>query len=205
MADRLEFRALIVGAFLLTWLVTPVAVGATHHGEGVPDQVELQMTYQQPSAAGAHAHLFARATIDDGSPAVGVAVEFLREVDFLGPRLISLGSAVTDGDGTARITIDTDQPTVLVQARFKGNELYLPVEVAAEIHQPVGAPNGPAIGDGGGSEPSLAIVAAVMPPVLAAIALVIWLSLLGLAAVTVIRIRRDRTALVSARQERNTE
>lgn len=202
MADRLKVRALIVGAFLLTWLVTPLAVGATHHGEGVLDQVELQMTYQQPSAEGALAHVIASAIIDDGSPAVGVEVEFLREVDFLGPRLISLGSAVTDSDGTARITIDTQEPTILVRARFKGNELYLPAEVVSEIHQPVSA-EGPRTGNGeGGSEPSLASVAAVMPPVLAVIALVIWLSLLGLAAVTVLGIRRNRAAPIAARQER---
>lgn len=203
MADRLEFRALIVGAFLLTWLVTPVAVGATHHGEGVPDQVELQMTYQQPSAEGAHAHLIANATIDDGSPAVGVDVEFLREVDFLGPRLISLGSAITDSNGTARVTIDTQESTILVRARSQGNDLYLPAEVTSEIHQPVSA-EGPRTGNGeGGSEPSLVIVAAVMPPVLAAIALVIWLSLLGLAAATVLGIRRNRAVPIAAHQERN--
>jgi hypothetical protein len=202
MADRLRLRALLASICMLVWLVTPAATGATHLGEGVPDEVTLQVSFQQAPVAGAHAQLVARALIDDGSPVTGVEVEFLREMDFLGPRLISLGSSTTDSSGTARVTIDINDPTIVVRARFKGNEQYSSAEVTSEVHQ-AAAPNGPTTGAGGG-EPNLAVVAAVMPPLLALMALVIWLALLGLTAVTVIRIRRDRTTPVPARKERTT-
>jgi hypothetical protein len=204
MVDRLRFCALLTAVWVMVALVSPAAVGATHRGEGVLDEVALQMSYQQPTVAGAHAHLIARAIVDDGSPVIGVEVEFLREVDFLGTRAISMGRATTDAQGTARATIDTFEPTILVRVRFMGNEEYLPAEVTSEIHQPVGAPIGPATGDGGGNEPSLAIVATIMPPLLAVIALAIWLLLLGLTAATVLGIRRNRSALVASRKGRNT-
>jgi len=194
MAERLKPSVALASVCLSIWLTMPAAVGASHHGQGVADEVTLRMSYQQAPVAGAHAQIIASASLDDGDPAVGVGIEFLRQVDFLGPRLISLGSATTGASGAARITLDTTQGKLRVIARVAGNDLYLPAEVAQEINlqaiPDVGSPGGPATPDG---QPNLAIVATVMPPLLALTAFLIWLVLLGLIAVTVLAIRRGRT------------
>jgi len=194
MADHRKLAVTFASACLSIWLALPAGVGASHHGQGVADEVALRLSYQQAPVAGAHAQVVAQAAIDSGAPAIGLEVEFLRQVDFLGPRLISLGSATTDASGAARITLDTTQGKLRVIARVAGNDLYLPAEVAQEIDlqavPDVGSPGGPATPDG---QPNLAIVATVMPPLLALTAFLIWLLLLGLIAVTVLAIRRGRT------------
>jgi hypothetical protein len=178
-------------------------MGATHRGSNVPDQVALDVSYQQALTAGAYGQVVARLVVDDGSPVVGVEVEFQRELEFLGPRLIKLGSATTDSYGTARVTIDTRDAPVRVRASFMGNGQYLPAEASSEITVPVGRPGGPAPVEEGGSEPSLAPFASVMPPLLAAIALFIWLVLLGLSDTTVLAIRRARPS-TPAQEEKRT-
>jgi len=204
MADRQKLRAALLATSALAWLVTPAAMTATHRGEGVPDVVVLQMSYQQATVIGTRGQLVARAIVDDGSPVVGVTVEFLREVDFLGPRLISLGSAMTDAYGTARVPIDTDQATVRIRARFTGSDDYLPAEITSDINVPAAPDLGAGAADGKtGSEPSLAVVAAVMPSLLAAIALAIWLFLIGLSATTVLAIRRARPSVPVRKEGRS--
>lgn len=203
MPDRLKIGSSAAVAFLALWLVAPASVAATHRGEGVVDEVSLQMSYQQPSVTGGHGSVVARAIVDDGSPVIGVEVEFLREVDFLGARLISMGRANTDASGTARVAIDTNELTIRVRARLRGDEHYAPAEVSLDIHQLV-APGGPVTDEGTAAvEPRLTAIATVMPLLLAAIALATCLSLLGLTATTVLAIRRGRPS-VSLRREGRT-
>jgi len=81
-----------------------------------------------------------------------------------------------------------------LQLQHEIQEIDRFAEVAQEINlqaiPDVGSPGGPATPDG---QPNLAIVATVMPPLLALTAFLIWLVLLGLIAVTVLAIRRGRT------------
>jgi len=183
-------RAVAALALLATCLALAAPAAATHRGAGVADEVALQVSLQAATLAGASHQLVARVNMDDGSPVAGVNVEFLREVDFLGPRLIRLGTATTDAFGTARIPINTTESALHVRAQFNGNDQYLAAEVSLEIRLPATPASGPAT-----DEPpraSLALVAAVMPPLLAAIAAAMWLLLIGLTAMTVFAIRRDR-------------
>jgi hypothetical protein len=203
MPDRGQTRAVVAAAFILVWLAIPGAMGATHRGSNVPDQVALEMSYQRAPTAGAYDQLVARLLSEDGSPVVGVEVEFQRELEFLGPRLIKLASATTDAYGTARVTVDTRETSVKIRARFLGNSQYQPAEATSEITMPVGAPGVPAPAEEGRTDPSLAAIAAVMPPLLAAIALAIWLVLLGLSAATVLAIRRARPS-TPAQEEKRT-
>ena len=160
MSEPLKLRALLATTLVLVWLVAPSATGATHRGEGVLDEVAIEMSYQQPLVAGAHGQVVARAVVDDGSPVVGIDVEFLREIDFLGPRLISLGTASTDAYGTARLTVYAEVPTMRLRAHFAGNDDYIAAEASSEISLPA-APDGPTTGAGDGGEPNLTVVAAV--------------------------------------------
>ena len=72
MAERLKPSVALASVCLSIWLTMPAAVGASHHGQGVADEVTLRMSYQQAPVAGAHAQVVAQAAIDSGAPAIGL-------------------------------------------------------------------------------------------------------------------------------------
>lgn len=188
-ATRAQLRALAAGVGLAACLAIAAPVSATHRGEGVVDEVQLQLTLQAARVPGVSDQLVAHLFVDNGSPVVGVEVEFLREVEFLGERMIPLGVATTDAAGSAQLAIRSRNRSFEVQARFNGNDSYLPAVLSMpitlsaapdEVEQPL-LP-----------EADLNVVSAVMPPTLAATALAVWVLLIGLCAITVRAIRRRR-------------
>lgn len=203
MARRVGWRraVLLVSASILASLLLPANAGATHRGH-VIDEVSILMSYQGSSLPGAPGQLLARLQVDDGSPIADLSVEFWREVEFLGPQRIVLGRATTGADGTARLPVSPSESTVRVGARFAGNADYLAAEQTTEIGaSPVPLPASPAPAEG--DTASLAVVSAVMPPLLALTAFVIWLLLIGVAVMTVLAIRRGRPSPAATRQGRS--
>jgi hypothetical protein len=195
--SRLRLRdasALLIGLSFLLWLAWPAPSGATHQGEGIVDSVRLQVSYQPARVVGVVDQLVAELRVVDGPPLAGVEVEFLREVDFLGPRRILLGRATTDAAGMARVPISVREPEIRLLVRFRGNENYEAIEYVGDVAVPHGAggPN-PGLGGSAGEEAaSLAVISSVMPSVLALATVAMWLVLLALTAMTLLAIRRDR-------------
>lgn len=192
---------LLASASFAVLLLQPAGASATHRGVGVVDEVTLEVGYHDSSIPGGPGQLTARLLVE-GSPLAGMDVEFWREVDFLGPRRIVLGTRKTAADGTASVSISLSESALSVGARFAGNESYLAAEQTTEISPPVAAPPGspaPTRDEGGAS---LALVSSVMPPLLALTVLAIWLLLFGVTVATVLAIRRGRSPLAATRGER---
>lgn len=194
-------RVLLATAWVAAWLALPSSIGATHRGESIADEVTMQLSLQAATMRGVSDQLVAQLHVDDGSPVAGVEVEFVREADFLGPRLVTLGNATTDAYGTARIPINTVESNMRVRVLFTGNDQFLPSEVAADISLPV-EPSSPGAGEDEAAVAGLATVAGLMPPLLAVIALAMWVFLLGLSAVTVLTIRRGRPSITVGKERR---
>lgn len=190
---RCHAAAVLASLPLILSLIAPAAVLATHHGEGVADEVAIQLSFQASRFAGVSDQLVADVRRDDGAPVVGVSVGFLREVDFLGPRQIPLGRAITDAYGTARVPVTATYSRLRVVGVITGDDLYKATEMRAEIVVPPGSVRSSgALPVGEGGPASLVAIAGVMPQVLALTALVIWVLLLVLTAITVRAIRRGR-------------
>jgi hypothetical protein len=200
-----KLSALLVGLSLMLWLVWPAAGAATHQGEGIVDSVRLQVSYQPARIAGVVDQLVAELRVVDGPPLAGVEVEFLREVDFLGSRRIHLGRATTDAAGLARVPITLGEPEIRLLVRFRGNEDYEAIEYVGDVAVAHGAgdPN-PTLG-GGEEAASLAVISSVMPSVLALATAAIWLVLLGLTAMTLLAIRRNRPSHTGSQEEGSSE
>jgi hypothetical protein len=183
---------LLMTGTLLALLLTPGIVLAGHHGQGIPDEVAIEVSFRNSTLAGAPGQLAANLRLDDGSPLVGVEVAFWREVDFLGARRVLLGRNTTGSDGTASVAVAPSEVPLRVVASFAGLEGYLAAEGVTEISAVIAG--APPDGESGNIDPpaSLAVLAALMPPVLAFVALAVWLLLLGLTLVTVRAIRAGR-------------
>jgi hypothetical protein len=189
----LRIGVLLVG-FVAGLLPMPASVLAGHHGEGIPDEVAIEVSFRNSTLAGAPGQLAADLRLDDGSPLVGVEVAFWREVDFLGARRVLLGRGTTGPDGTASVAVAPSEVPLRVVASFSGAEGYLAAEVETEISAVFAGPPVGGQSDTTDRTASLAVVSALMPPVLAFVALAIWLLLLGLTLVTVRAIRAGRPA-----------
>jgi hypothetical protein len=185
---------LLSGLVLLLAAAGALPATATHQGEGVADQVDLRLSYQLSALAGVSDQLVVEVRGEDGVPLVGVEVDFVREVEFLGPRRIRLGRAVTDTAGTAYLPIRPSESTLRIVATFAGNDSYEPADIATEIVVPQGA-SGPDHGLIGTTDrASLALIAETMPRVLAIAALAVWVVLFGLAGLTALAIWRGRAS-----------
>lgn len=188
---------------LMLCLAVPGGASATHRGEAVVDEVQIRVSFQSSAVPGVTGQVIAHLAMDDGSAIAGEEVEFLRQVDFLGPREIVIGQASTDVSGDARLGLNpTSQGSWRVIARFAGDERYHPAEQVAEIVVP------PLSGVGDESltrdtAASLAVVAAVMPTLLTGTAIAIWLLLFGLTAMTVLAIRRGRLSAAQGTKGRS--
>jgi hypothetical protein len=178
---------LTVSALLV--MAMPLTAAATHHGEEVVDQVVFRVKYVQSPVAGTRGQIVAHMAMDDGEAIVGETVEFSRAVDFLGSRTIALGSATTDANGDARLTIEPSSQALTVVATFAGDEHYLATQQTIDV-----APSAPAPADGTASDaPSLAPISGLMPQLLIFVALGVWVFLFGIAAATTLAIRRARS------------
>jgi 5-hydroxyisourate hydrolase-like protein (transthyretin family) len=198
MAERPILR---VAALLLTlcWLLFPSAAFATHHGEGVIDEVSMRLTYQPPAVPNAGGQLVVHLAMDNGEPITGVEVQFLRQVDFLGLRTIPLGTARSDASGDARTTLEaTSEEEQTIVVRFAGDEHYEAAELTEQVAlSPLVAVAPPVTG-----KAALSPISSAMPGLLGLTAAGVWLLMFGLIAFTVLAIRRVRPSVTSPEREK---
>lgn len=192
---------LLAVATLAALLLLPASASATHRGVDVVDEVLLELTYQASSLAGAPGQLTARLKVE-GSPLAGMPVEFWREVDFLGPQRIVLGTVTTGADGTASVPLTLSESPLRVGARFAGNPEYLAAQETTEIGSAGSAPTGSPVPKGNAGGASLDLIASVMPPLLGLTVLAIWMLLIGVTVAAVLAIRRERSPRAATRKER---
>jgi hypothetical protein len=188
-------------AALAALSLLPANASATHRGVGVVDEVLLELTYLASSLPGAPGQLTARLKVE-GSPLAGMPVEFWREVDFLGPQRIVLGTVKTGADGTASVPLTLSESPLRVGARFAGDPEYLAAEETTEISSAGSAPTGSPVPTGNAGGANLDVIASVMPPLLALTVLGIWMLLIGVTVAAVLAIRRERSPLAATRKER---
>lgn len=183
---------LALGVFFLG-LAAPTRVGATHRGEGIIDATSLELAFERSAQRGIADRLVARLLAVDGAPVVGVEVEFVREIDFLGPRRVLLGRAVTDTAGVARVAVVPTSTDERILVRFRGNEHFEAIERVEVVAIPAeSVRHEPARHSAdGGTGASLRPIANVMPALLATATAIIWLVLIGLAGMTVRAMRGD--------------
>ncbi len=203
MASHPRVRGLIsLAGAALAVLVCVSPAGATHHGEGIIDEVFIKVTYRVATAAGSHDQVIAKLTVDDGSPVAAVEVTFWREVYFVGVRRIPIGRALTDVSGAASVPITALDGPMRVIVGFAGDEHYLPGNAVTDITVPPGSkPSGGNAPQGQDSNATLALFATYMPLLLALTAFSVWLLIFGLTARTVFAIRRGRQATSVAKGE----
>lgn len=174
--------------------VAPAPIAATHRGPEVPDPTEVTVSFVRSVQKQISDRLAAQLVAYDGSPIGGAEVEFRREIEFLGPRLVVLGRGTTDATGVAQVPIRATQGRLRVEVRFAGDARYAPTEATVDVAVPPGSVRGQREA---GFEPprpgvGLGQVAAVMPLAIAGAALGVWVVLIALALVTLRGIIRGR-------------
>ena len=185
---------LAIGAVpLVLWLVAiaPVEVAASHLGNGVPDPTAVSVSFVPSANPKISDRIAARLVAYDDSPVGHAEIEFRREIEFLGPRLVILGRATTDATGIAQIPIRPTDSRLRIEVRFAGDERYAPTEATVDVVIPPGS----AVGRQGQARfepprPGLGLgqVAAAMPLLIAGATVGVWVVLVGLLLMTLRRI-----------------
>jgi hypothetical protein len=172
----------------------PAQVTATHQGPEVLDPTEVRVSFvksvQKPISDRIAAHLVAY----DGSPIGGAALEFRREIEFLGPRLVLLGRATTDATGVAQVPIRATDARLRVEVRFAGDDRYAPSVTVVDVLVPKGSVRAPGQAAFEPPRPGVGLgqLAAVMPLAIAGATFGVWMVLFALVLVTLRRIRRSQ-------------
>jgi hypothetical protein len=184
----------VIGAILLVLglvAIAPVEVAASHLGNGVPDPTAVSISFVPSANARISDRIAARLVAHDGSPIGDAEIEFRREIEFLGPRLVILGRATTDTAGIAQIPIRPTDSQLRIEVRFAGDERYAPTEGTVDVVVPPGS----AVGQGQAtfkpprSGIGLGQVASVMPLLIAGATVGVWVVLVALVLVMLRGIR----------------
>jgi hypothetical protein len=172
----------------------PAQVTATHQGPGVPDPTEVSVSFVKSVQKQISDRIAAHLVAYDGSPIGGAEIEFRREIELLGPRLVLLGRATTDATGVAQVPIRATDARLRVEVRFAGDDRYAPSATTVDVVVPKASvraagqaafePPRPGIG--------LGQLAAVMPLAIAGATVGVWVALAALIFVTLRGIRRNR-------------
>ncbi len=172
----------------------PAQVTATHRGPEVPDPTEVRVSFVRSVQKQISDRIAAQLVAYDGSPIGGAEIEFRREIEFLGPRLVVLGRGTTDATGVAQVPIKATDDRLRVEVRFAGNERYASSVTTADVAVPRGSVR--ADGEAGFEPPrpgvGLGQLASVMPLVIAGATFGVWIALLVLVLVTLRGIRRSQ-------------
>jgi hypothetical protein len=172
----------------------PADVAASHMGDGIPDPTAMSVSFVRSSHAQISDRIAAQLVAYDGSPIGDAEIEFRREIEFLGSRLVLLGRATTDTDGVAQVPIKATEARLRIEVRFAGDERFAPSETTVDVVAPPGSVQ--ASGQAGFEPPrptvGLGQVAAVMPLVIAGATLGVWVGLVALVIVTLRGIGRSR-------------
>ncbi len=179
---RLAFAAMPLVFGLV--VVAPAEVAASHLGDGVPDPTTVSVSFVRSVQKAISDRMAARLVAYDGSPIGGAEIEFRREIEFLGPRLVSLGRSATDSTGVARIPIVATDERLRIEVRFAGNERYAPSVTTVDVVVPPGSVRG-----GAGFEPprpgvGLGQLASLMPLAIAGATVGVWVVLVALVLMT---------------------
>lgn len=121
----------------------------------------------------------------DGNAMPGIAVEFSRELEFLGTkRTALLGAGTSDVGGAARLVVLPRQEQATVIASVTGSD------VSASIEATFPEDRVDTFFDPGHEHGLLTPLREVMPPLIAAVVALLWVFVIGLVVTTVRRIRR---------------
>lgn len=121
----------------------------------------------------------------DGNAMPGIAVEFNRELEFLGTkRTALLGAGSTDVGGAARLVVLPRQEQATVIASVTGSD------VSASIEATFPEDRVDNFFDPEHEHGLLIPLREVMPPVIATVVALLWIFIIGLVVTTVRRIRR---------------
>jgi hypothetical protein len=172
----------------------PAGVAASHLGDGIPDPTAMSVSLVPSAHPQISDRIAAQLVAYDGSPIGDAEIEFRREIEFLGPRLVLLGLATTDTNGLAQVPVGATEPHLRIEVRFVGDERYAPSEATVDIVAPPGSAQ--ASGQAGFEPPrptaGLGQVAAVMPLVIAGATLGVWVGLVALVIITLRGVGRSR-------------
>jgi hypothetical protein len=172
--------------------VAPAGVAASHLGDGVPDPTAVSVSFVRSVQKQISDRMAARLVAYDGSPISDAVIEFRREIEFLGPRLVFLGRGTTDTAGVARIPIVATDERLLIEVRFAGDERYAPSAMTVDVVVPPGSVRGEAGFDPPRPGVGLGQLASLMPLVIAGATLGVWVALFALVLMTLRRIRRSQ-------------
>lgn len=192
--------ALAVSTWLAALVGMPWVAVAQDASSPAPKMATTITVHFEPSRMDGIPHyLAARLVAADGSAAVGERVQIRRTVDVFGGRSVTLGRANTDNAGIARVAIEPREEVYAVSASFTGSDTLSPSEVVDDIVFPSELVIIPEHAPRGGLvDPQLRPLADVMPLVIGAGVVVVWLVLLGVTFLTLLHIRStsrsDRTA-----------
>jgi hypothetical protein len=172
----------------------PAQATATHRGPEVPDPTEVKVSFVRSVQKQISDRLAAQLVAYDGKPIGGAEIEFRREIEFLGPRLVVLGRGTTDATGVAQVPIKATDSRLRVEVRYAGDDRYAPSVRTVDIVVPQGSVRAP--GQAGFEPPrpgvGLGQLASVMPLAIAGATLGVWIVLFALVFVTLRGIRRSQ-------------
>ena len=170
---------LLVGLLLL-FLAAP-AVGQ-ESGADQPATVDLRLVI--PSNADIPPQFVATVRDAEGNAVPDVAVEFTRELEFLGTRrMADLGSSSTDVGGVARLVVIPRQEQAIMVATVVGSD------ISERIHATFPDDRINVFFDPTEEHALLEPVRDIMPPLIAASVALLWVFVIGLVVSSVRRIR----------------
>ena len=172
----------------------PAEVAASHLGDGVPDPTAVSVSFVRSVQKQISDRIAAHLVAYDGSPISDAVIEFRREIEFLGPRLVFLGRGTTDTTGVARIPIVATDERLRIEVRFAGDERYAPSVLSVDVVVPPGSAR--AAGRAGFEPPrpgvGLGQLASLMPLVIAGATVGVWVVLFALVLLTLRQIKRSQ-------------
>jgi hypothetical protein len=121
-------------AALTLFLLLTVQAAPVQAQDGAETSLGIQL--ERSSLPELPDNVAARLTTGSGEPVAGASIELWATVEILGVRSASLGTAVTDATGIARLPISPRRPDYEIRAEYAGNELYSPAEATVVLSFP---------------------------------------------------------------------
>ncbi|MDX1619345.1 MAG: hypothetical protein R3320_00040 [Nitriliruptorales bacterium] len=178
----------LLSALLVLLVAIPGGVAvAAEDDAGATTSLEVRVA--PPAKEGLEHRLAVTLRGPDGEPVTNQRVAAYAIFEFLGERQALLGSGTTDATGTALIPVAPRRADYRIVARFTGGDAY----AASTTEQQIAFPD-EAIEPYSHVHSQHALLEPVrgfMPPAISVTVALLWVGLLGLAVVTIRRIKRD--------------
>jgi hypothetical protein len=160
---------------------------------GPKPSTAISIAFEPSRMEGLPHYLAARLVAADGSAVVGEPVRIRRRVEVFGGRTVTLGQAITDRAGIARVPVEPHQDAYAITASFAGSETLAASEGTETVVFPAELVILPRHAPRGGLvDPQLRPLAEIMPAVIGLAVILVWVVLLGVAFRTLARIRSAR-------------